>query len=107
RYARGRASGEMGRRVSFRSSCSTECEGSSPSSPTKKRVYAGAHPTSPIELVLEVTTPPAGWSPWPAARAHWGRWGGLLEASFRTTSLNATCGGLCVAATFQLTRAEQ
>src|SRR5438477_8111863 len=26
----------------------------------------------------EVTTPPAGWSPWPAARAHWGRWGGLF-----------------------------
>jgi len=68
---------------------------------------AAAHPTSPIELVLEVTTPPAGWSPGPAARAHWGRWGGLLEASFRTTSLNATCGGLCVAATCQLASAEQ
>src|SRR5256885_16648372 len=60
-----------------------------------------------IDLVLEVTTPPAGWSPGPAARAHWGRWGGLLEASFRTTSLNATCGGLCVAATCQLAGAEQ
>src|SRR2546423_9569433 len=62
---------------------------------------------SQIDQVLDVTTPPAGWSPGPAARAHWGRWGGLLEASFRTTSLNATCRGLCVAATCQLTGAEQ
>src|SRR5207302_1609438 len=61
----------------------------------------------PDGLGLDVTTPPAGWSPWPAARAHWGRWGGLLEASLRTTSLNATRGGLCVAATFQLTAAEE
>ena len=30
------------------------------------------------DLVLDVTTPPAGWSPGPAARAHWGRWGGLF-----------------------------
>src|SRR5437660_360160 len=58
-------------------------------------------------FLLEVTTPPAGWSPWPAARAHWGRWGGLLEASLRTTSLNATCGGPCVAAPCQLTNAAQ
>ena len=61
----------------------------------------------PGGLALDVTTPPAGWSPWPAARAHWGRWGGLLEASLRTTSLNATCAGQCVAATFQLTAAQQ
>jgi len=40
-----------------------------------------AEATIPTEIVLEVTTPPAGLSPWPAARAHWGRWGGLLEAS--------------------------
>src|SRR5438034_3974214 len=31
----------------------------------------------------------------------------FLEASLRTTSLNATCGGLCVAATFQLTAGPQ
>ena len=67
----------------------------------------GCQASSRNETVLDVTTPPAGWSPWPAARAHWGRWGGLSERSLRTTSLNATCGGLCVAATFQLTDAEQ
>src|SRR2546423_13208675 len=51
---------------------------------------------------LEVTTPPAGWRPWAAARAHWGRGGGLLGASLRTTALNATCGGLSVAGTVHL-----
>src|SRR6185437_9175398 len=40
-----------------------------------------------IDLVLDVTTPPAGWSPGPAARAHWGRWGGLFRsvASYNVT----------------------
>src|SRR5438477_13163691 len=75
--------------------------------PTLIASVYGCQASSRNEGVLDVTTPPAGWSPWPAARAHWGRWGGLSERSLRTTSLNATCGGLCVAATFQLTDAEQ
>src|SRR2546423_3681051 len=51
---------------------------------------------------LEVTTPPAGWSPWPAGSPHWGRGGGLFEAVVRSTSINAAFRGLDVAVTVTL-----